>query len=287
MTFSIVACDLRTEEWGVAVASKFIAVGAVVPWLQAGVGAVATQALANTSYGPHALSLLASGMSAREALDRLIAADSGRAERQVGVIDGRGRAATHTGDECMPWAGGRTGRGYAAQGNILAGPGVVDAMADACEHAPPGPLAERLLAALAAGDGAGGDRRGKQSAALRVASPRAGYGGFNDVKVDLRVDDHAEPVLELQRLYRLHDLLFGRTPDEDQLEVTDAVEAELRDLLGRVGHPAAAGRDGLHAAMRAWVGAENLEERWIGNSRLDPVILERLREVAGAEGQPA
>jgi uncharacterized Ntn-hydrolase superfamily protein len=282
MTFSIVACDLRTEEWGVAVASKFIAVGAIVPWLQAGVGAIATQAYSNTSYGPHALALLASGMSAREALDRLIAADSGRAERQVGVIDGRARAATHTGDNCMPWAGGRTGRGYATQGNILAGPGVVDAMADAFEQASSGPLAPRLLAALAAGDAAGGDRRGKQSAALRVAAPRAGYGGFNDVKVDLRVDDHPEPVDELQRLFELHDLLFGKTPEQDQLELTGAIEAELRDLLGRVGHPAAAGSDGLREAMRTWVGAENLEERWWGNARLDPVVLERLREVAGA-----
>jgi uncharacterized Ntn-hydrolase superfamily protein len=281
MTFSIVACDLRTEEWGVAVASKFIAVGAVVPWLQAGVGAVATQAYSNTSYGPHALSLIASGMSAREALDRLIAADSGRAERQVGVIDSRARAATHTGDNCMPWAGGRTGRGYAAQGNILAGPGVIDAMADAFEQTQ-GTLARRLLAALAAGDAAGGDRRGKQSAALRVAAANAGYGGFNDVKVDLRVDDHAEPVFELQRLYDLHDLLFGKTPVEDQLEVTDAIEAELRDLLGRVGRSVGAGPDGLREAMRAWVGAENLEERWTNNDRLDPVVLERLREAAGA-----
>jgi uncharacterized Ntn-hydrolase superfamily protein len=199
------------------------------------------------------------------------------------VIDGRARAATHTGDNCMPWAGGRTGRGYAAQGNILAGPGVVDAMADAFEQGPPGPLAPRLLAALAAGDAAGGDRRGKQSAALRVAAPRAGYGGFNDAKIDLRVDDHAEPVDELRRLFVLHDTLFGTTPEEDQLPLTDELAGELRDLLGRAGHRAGAGVDGLREAMRAWVGAENLEERWRGGERVDPVVLERLREVAGAD----
>src|SRR4051794_26940118 len=281
MTFSIVACDLRAEEWGVAVASKFIAVGAVVPWLEAGVGAIATQAHSNTSYGPHGLSLMASGMSAREALDRLIAADTLRADRQVGVVDGRARAATHTGDNCMPWAGGRTGRGYAVQGNILSGPAVVDSMGDAFEQAAADPLAARLLAALAAGDAAGGDRRGKQSAALRVASARAGYGGFNDVKVDLRVDDHSEPVAELQRLYAIHDLLFGKTPDEAKLPLTEALTEELRELLGRAGYPVAAGDGGVLDAMRAWVGAENLEERWWGGEKLDPVVLERLREVAG------
>jgi uncharacterized Ntn-hydrolase superfamily protein len=183
----------------------------------------------------------------------------------------------------MPWAGGRTGRGYAVQGNILAGPAVVDAMADAFEEAPPGPLARRLLEALAAGDAAGGDRRGKQSAALRVAAPRAGYGGFNDVKVDLRVDDHAEPVAELQRLYRLHDLSFGKTPDDAKLPLTEALADELRELLGRAGYPAAPGDEGLETAMRAWVGAENLEERWWGEEKLDPVVLDRLREVAGVD----
>lgn len=200
MTFSIVGCDLRRSEWGIAVASKFLAVGAVVPWAEGGVGAIATQSYANTAYGPQGLQLMRDGSSAREVVDTLVAGDAGRAQRQVGVVDARGRSATHTGDECMAWAGGRTGRGYAAQGNILAGPGVVDGMADSFESTDGEPLDERLMAALLAGDAAGGDRRGKQSAALLIVSPGRGYAGFNDIALDLRVDDHADPLTELERL---------------------------------------------------------------------------------------
>ena len=179
MTFSIVACDVDAGQLGVAVASKFLAVGAVVPWLECEVGAIATQALANTRYGPHGLAHLRDGASAREALDALLAADAGRDDRQAGIVDARGRGATHTGLSCMPWAGGRAGPGYAVQGNILTGPDVIDAMAESFE-ASDGELADRLLLALAAGDAAGGDRRGRQSAALSVVAPGGGYGGNDD-----------------------------------------------------------------------------------------------------------
>jgi uncharacterized Ntn-hydrolase superfamily protein len=282
VTFSIAACDLDAGQWGVAVASKFLAVGSVVPWLEGGVGAVATQALANTAYGPQGLALMRSGLSAREALDQLLAADRGRADRQAGMVDARGRSATHTGESCLAWAGGRTGRGYATQGNILAGPTVVDAMAGAYEVTTGG-LAVRLLAALAAGDAAGGDRRGRQSAALAVVSPGGGYGGQNDVAVDLRVDDHADPVAELARLHGLHELLYGETSDTDKIPLEGAVAEEVRELLIRVGHPPAADEDGLETALRAWVGAENLEERWWGEDALDPIVLDHLRrQAAGA-----
>jgi len=276
VTFSIVACDLDAQEWGVAVASKFLAVGAVVPWLESGVGAVATQALANTTYGSHGLALMRAGSSAREALDSLTAADRESAHRQAGLVDGRGRSATHTGEECMAWAGGRTGRGFAVQGNILAGPAVVDDMARSFEGSD-GQLAGRLLAALAAGDAAGGDRRGRQSAALAIVSPGGGYGGFDDRVVDLRVDDHPDPVRELRRLLDIHELLSGTTPDDAKLPLQGALADEVRGLLGAAGYPPGPGADGLDAALRAWVGTENLEARWWGEDSLDPVVLEHLR----------
>jgi uncharacterized Ntn-hydrolase superfamily protein len=284
MTFSIVGCDIGAQEWGVAVASKFLAVGAVVPWAEAGAGAVATQALANTQYGPRGLVLLRGGASARETVDRLVESDPARAERQVGVVDARGRSATHTGDECLAWAGGRTGRGYAAQGNILAGPAVVDAMADSFEQSGGERLCDRLLRALAAGDAAGGDRRGRQSAAILLVSPGGGYGGLSDVAVDLRSDDHDDPVAELARLLQVHDALHGSTPDEAKLPLRGALADEVRELLACVGHEPEPGEDGIERALRSWVAAENLEERWWGEDRLDPVVLERLRVQAAAQG---
>jgi uncharacterized Ntn-hydrolase superfamily protein len=280
VTFSIVGRDARAGQMGVAVASKFLAVGAVVPWLEAEVGAIATQALANTRYGPDGLDLLREGASARETLDALLAADPQRDDRQAGIVDARGRGATHTGQSCMPWAGGRTGLGYAVQGNILAGPEVVDAMADAYE-ASSGDLAERLLLALAAGDAAGGDRRGRQSAALAVVAPGGGYGGNDDSLVDLRVDDHADPVLELRRLYAIHVLLTGTTPEEDKLTLSGQLADEVRDLLARAGYPSEPGEEGLGEALRAFVGVENLEARWWHEARLDPVVLAHLRTRAG------
>lgn len=201
-TFSIVGYDPDAKEWGVAVASKFLAVGSVVPWAQAGVGAVATQSFANVTYGPKGLELMGKGKAADDAVKELTAADDGREQRQVGVVDAEGRPATFTGKKCLAWAGGKTGKHCAAQGNILAGPEVVDAMVKSFEESK-GPLAWRLMAALQAGDDAGGDKRGKQSAAVYVAKKNGGYGGLNDRSIDFRVDDHKEPIPELARVLAL------------------------------------------------------------------------------------
>ncbi len=200
-TFSIAACDTSAGIWGVAVASKFFSVGSVVPWTTAG-GAVATQAQANTTFGPRGLDHLARGLTAQEALDVMIRGDENRSHRQVGIVDSNGNAATYTGAECQNWAGGKSGFGYACQGNILTGPEVVDAMAKAFESTP-GYLGDRMLAALDAGDAAGGDSRGRQSAAIQLSKAGAGYGGGNNLLCDLRVDDHAQPFQELHRLYTL------------------------------------------------------------------------------------
>jgi uncharacterized Ntn-hydrolase superfamily protein len=275
VTFSLVACDLEARQWGVVVASKFLAVGAVVPWAQAEVGAVATQASANVSYGPRGLELLAAGATAQETLDRLMADDPGGPERQIGVVDAAGGSATYTGPECFDWAGGRAGAGYAAQGNLLAGAPVVAALAGTFEGTE-GPLVERLLASLAAADAAGGDRRGRQSAAVIVREVDGGYGGGTDILVDLRVDDHTDPVTELQRLYAIQDLLFGRTP-EDQLIPVEQVQAELSELLAKVGRPGP-----VEHGLREWAGMENLEER-LYDGRVDPVVLRALRERAEAQ----
>jgi uncharacterized Ntn-hydrolase superfamily protein len=281
VTFSIVACDTAARQWGVAVASKFLAVGGVVPFLEAEVGAIATQALANTRYGPDGLAHLRAGLSAGDALAAVLAADDGRDDRQAGFVDAAGAASSFTGERCMSWAGGRTGPGYAAQGNILTGPEVVDAMAAAYE-AGDGPLAERLLVALTAGDLAGGDRRGRQSAAIAVVARAGGYGGNDDSLVDLRVDDHPDPVPELRRLLAIHTLLTGTTPEEQKLPLEGALADEVRSLLGRAGYAAGDGEDGLQEALRAFVGSENLEARWWREDRLDPVVLAHLRTLAGA-----
>ena len=270
MTFSLVACDRDQGQWGVVVASKFLAVGAIVPWAQAETGAVATQAFANLPYGPDGLELLASGATAQETIDRLTGADADFQERQIGVVDAAGGSASFTGTGCFDWAGGRTGDGYAAQGNLLAGPEVVAALAETFESTE-GPLVERMLAALQAGDEAGGDRRGRQSAAVVVRQAGGGYGGNNDLLIDLRVDDHPDPVTELQRLYAIQNLLFGRTPEE-QLIPIEQVHAELSDLLERLGY----GAD-IDAGLRTWAGMENLEER-LSPGRIDPVLLRVLRE---------
>jgi uncharacterized Ntn-hydrolase superfamily protein len=276
VTFSLVACDLEAREWGVAVASKFLAVGAVVPWGEGEVGAVATQSYANVTFGPDGLTALRSGASAAEAMQRLLAPDPDREQRQVGIVDGQGRGATFTGGECFDWAGGRIGDCYAAQGNILTGADVVDALADTFS-ATAGPLAERLLAALMAADQAGGDSRGRQSASMIVRKQDAGYGGNNDILVDLRVDDHPDPVTELARLYEIHDLLFGRTP-EDQLIPLEQVQAEVGSRLGSLGF------DGqLEPALAAWAGGENLEER-LAPGTIDPVVLRILRELTAEPG---
>jgi len=212
-TFSIVARDAKTGDLGIAVASKFLAVGAVVPWAKAGVGAIATQSYANVKYGPEGLALLADGKGAPEALDALTKEDARRDRRQAGIVDAKGSAATYTGARCFAWAGGKTGDGWAAQGNILVGESVVDAMGEAFDKARAkgdGELADWLMTALAAGDAAGGDKRGRQSAALLVVRDKGGYEGGNDRYIDLRVDDHAKPVEDLARLLALHWKVFGR-----------------------------------------------------------------------------
>src|SRR6266704_3427543 len=235
-TYSIVACDLDARQWGVAVQSKFLAVGSVVPWAEPHVGAIATQSYANPRYGPDGLALLREGHSAAEVVELLTAADEGRAERQVGVVDARGGAATFTGEACHDWAGGRTGNGYAAQGNILVSQETVDALAVTFEQNGHLSLAERLIECLAAAQAAGGDRRGQQSSALLVVQQDAGYAGLSHVVVDLRVDDHEHPISELQRLHGLHNEIFGVTPPEDWIPVDDALAAELGDRLARLGY---------------------------------------------------
>jgi uncharacterized Ntn-hydrolase superfamily protein len=273
-TYSLVACDLERGEWGVVVQSKFLAVGAAVPWAEPDVGALATQALANLRYGPDGMALLREGASAEEVVRRLTDADEGRNDRQLGVVDRDGEAATYTGSSCLEWAGGVTGNGYAAQGNILVSEETVTALAETFETSA-GPLAERLLEALGAAQAAGGDRRGQQSAALLVVRKDGGYLGMSDVLVDLRVDDHSAPIEELTRIYNLHDLLFGETPKEEWLEVDEQLAAELRDRLDRLGYEGKA----LPEAFETWAGTENLEDRVDGVDRLDPVVLAELRKL--------
>jgi uncharacterized Ntn-hydrolase superfamily protein len=272
-TYSIVACDLVAGQWGVATQSKFLAVGSVVPWAEANVGAVATQSYANPSYGPDGLRLLRDGLSAEETATRLTEADEGRDQRQLGIVDGRGGAATYTGTGCHDWAGGRTGPCFAAQGNILVSVTTVDALAETFEATAGKPLAERLLDCLAAAQAAGGDKRGQQSAALLVVEENAGYAGLTDTLVDLRVDDYPRPIEELRRLFGIHQALFGRTPREEWVEVDAVLTAELRERLTQLGYD-----EELSAAFARWSGSENLEERVDGVERIDPVVLRALRE---------
>jgi uncharacterized Ntn-hydrolase superfamily protein len=263
-TFSIVACDLDAGDLGIAVASKFLACGAVVPWASAGAGAVATQSYSNTAYGPDGIRLMRDGLSASEALARLLAGDPDRELRQVGLADARGGAAAHTGAGCHAWAGHEVGAGVACQGNLLVGQETVAVMA-ATFRAAAGPLSDRLLAALAAGEGAGGDRRGRQASALHVVRQKGGYGGMNDVLVDLRVDDHADPVNELRRLLGLHHLYFGSSPASEKIAIEGGVLMELKGMMRVAGHyrgDAAAVWDAATArALDAFVATENLEER--------------------------
>ncbi len=231
-TYSICACDLERGEWGVAVQSKFLAVGSVVSWAEAGVGAIATQAYANPRFGPEGLALMREGMRARDVTDHLLNSDPGYKDRQFGLVDSHGDASNFTGADCFPWAGGRTGLGYAAQGNILVSEETVDALADTFESSQ-GPLAERLIGCLGAAQTAGGDRRGQQSAALLVVSKGGGYGGMSDVSVDLRVDDHPRPIAELERLYGLHHLYFGETPEEEWLKVDRKLTTRADRASGR------------------------------------------------------
>jgi uncharacterized Ntn-hydrolase superfamily protein len=307
MTYSIVARDPATGDLAVAVQSKFLAVGAVVPWARAGVGAIATQAFANVAWGPDALATMARGASARQALTALVDADEMRDERQVGIVDAAGGPASHTGGGCFAWAGGRTGDGYAAQGNILAGPAVVDALAERFE-AGGLPFPELLVACLADADAAGGDRRGRQSAALLVVRAGGGYGGNNDRWIDLHVEDHADPIGELGRILALHRLYFEHPSAGDLLPLDEALAAELRARLGsiRVGPGSPAGvvyermsggppedwrpavgeprplPEGWDAAWQRalvdWMAVENLEERTAAMGWIDPRVVAFLRQ---------
>jgi uncharacterized Ntn-hydrolase superfamily protein len=270
-TYSIVACDLEAGQWGVSVQSKFLSVGSVVPWAEPHVGAIATQAYANPRYGPNGLELLRQGLSAGEVVDRLTSEDDGRDHRQLGIVDRQGRAATYTGKECMDWAGGRTGEGYAAQGNILVNKETVDAMAETFEGSS-SPLAVRLIDCLAAAQEAGGDSRGQQSSALLVVERDGGYARMSDTVVELRVEDHERPIEELRRIYTLHDEIFGKTPRKMWLDVDDELAVELRERLATLGY---AGE--LEDAFVQWTGKENLEDRVDGIEQIDPVVLEALR----------
>jgi uncharacterized Ntn-hydrolase superfamily protein len=268
MTFSIVARSADGESWGVAVASKFLAVGAVVPAAVAQVGAIATQADANVAYKGIALAHLDEGATAPVALQRLLEEDEGRDDRQVGIVDVDGNAASHTGHACLEWAGGVIGEGYAIQGNCLAGAEVVEAMEQAWQASDQdAPLADRLLLALAAGDVAGGDRRGRQSAALLVVREGAGYGGGDDLDVDLRVDDHPAPIDELVRLLDLNELYLTASTEDERVPVTPELEAELEAFARGAGLP----------SFLAWVGTENYEMRvapdlaWVDQRVLDLV----------------
>ena len=276
MTFSIVAMD-DNGSWGVAVASKFLAVGAAVPTVRAGVGAVATQAMANLRFGPDGIELLEQGRDAQQVVDALMAGDDEREHRQLGIVDARGGSATATGASCMDWAGGVSGPGYAIQGNILTGENVVNDMERAWLSNSGSPLAVRLLAVLRAGDAAGGDRRGRQSASILVGRRGAGYGGGSDIEVDLRVDDHADPVTELQRLFGIHELLFGKPTNTVPLSGESA--NRLRAALDALGYD----DPDLEAALFTCAGVENLEERLVPGE-LDPVVLSYLEGLVNERG---
>ncbi len=279
-TFSIVAADPAQSEIGIAVQSKFLAVGAVVPWVASRAGAIATQAWANTSFGPRALELLELGEPPEQVAQRLIAGDDGADDRQFGIVAPDGRAATFTGARCIAWAGGIAGDGFAVQGNCLAWPGVVDAMASTFRGAS-GTLADRLLTALAAGQREGGDKRGQQSAALVVCKPGGGYGGFNDRYVDLRVDDHATPIAELSRLLELHKLYHFRAAPQDVLTIDDALGREIVGQLVRVRalarHDEGPFDDEARAALVAFMHVENLENRVRSDGNVDRQTLNYLR----------
>ncbi|MFQ5946055.1 MAG: DUF1028 domain-containing protein [Anaerolineae bacterium] len=283
-TFSIVAYDAEAEAWGVAVQSKFLAVGAVVPWARAGVGALATQAWANLSYGPDGLHLLHQGLSAEEVVDRLVSPDDDRGQRQLGVIDAKGGAAAFTGEECLDWAGHVTGDGYTCQGNILAGEAVVADMASVYEESG-GDLADRLLRALEAGQAAGGDSRGKESASLLVVKEGGSYGGWLDRMVDLRVDDHPDPIPELARILDLHRLYLGETSPEDVIDIDAALARELQSMMTRKGYYSdeidGVWQGGTVESFRRFAGVENLEERLQDGPRIDRVVLDFLRERFG------
>lgn len=277
-TFSIVAHDAKTGEIGVAVQSKFLAVGSVVPWVRADAGAVATQSWANTTFGPKGLALLNLDIHPDEVIRTLLSNDEGRETRQIGIVDTRGRSATFTGRDCFEWAGGICGEGYAAQGNILAASAVVDGLVRGIQTK--GKLAERMLRALSLAQEAGGDRRGMQGAALYIAKANGGYGGFNDRYIDLRVDDHPSPISELGRLLHLQELYFGRTKDEDILPLSGQTLTEVRELLLAHGYQPGTGEtydEVTQSQLRAYFLTENFDDRWSEDPVIDAQVLDYMR----------
>ncbi|MDX8343229.1 DUF1028 domain-containing protein [Rossellomorea sp. YZS02] len=275
MTYSIVGYDPEEKEWGIAVQSKFLGVGSVVPFAKAGVGAVATQSYANTSYGPHALQLMSEGKTAEEALEIITKDDPERPLRQVGLIDAGGNPATFTGEGCYDWAGGQTGKHFAAQGNILVDKNTVKAMAETFESTT-GSLAERLLQALNAGQEAGGDSRGMQSAALLVVKENGGYGGFNDRYIDLRVDDHTSPIKELKRVYQLHQLYFKESDAGRVVLLEGNIHDEVERELSRLGY--AKEKQSLYQNLKDYLHTENFEMREQEENYIDLDVLDYMKK---------
>lgn len=278
MTFSIVGYDPKEKEWGIAVQSKFLGVGAVVPFAKAGVGAVATQSYANTAYGPEALQLFSEGKSAEEVIEIITSRDEERDLRQVGVIDANGNAASFTGEKCYDWAGGVTGEHFATQGNILVDEQTVQAMARTFQETS-GTLAERLLAALNAGQATGGDSRGQQSAALLVVKESGGYGGYNDRFIDLRVDDHPEPIKELIRVFGLQQLYFAPPKPERIATIEGHVKEELVTCLRRHGYlDLYVDEESLHKALTRYIHTENFEARELEHGKIDLDVLDYMKK---------
>jgi uncharacterized Ntn-hydrolase superfamily protein len=278
MTFSIVGYDPEEKEWGIAVQSKFLGVGAVVPFAKAGVGAVATQSYANNAYGPEALQLFSEGKSAEEVIEIITSRDEHKDFRQVGVIDANGKSATFTGEKCYDWAGGIAGDHFAAQGNILVDEKTVQTMADTFQTTS-GSLAERLLKALDAGQAAGGDSRGQQSAALLVVKEAGGYGGYNDRLIDLRVDDHPEPIKELIRVFGLQQLYFAPPKQERIAMIQGDVKDELVESLRVNGYlEELVDEDSLHNALTRYIHTANFEARELERGKIDLDVLDFMKK---------
>lgn len=282
-TFSIVGYDPEAKEWGVAVQSKFLGVGALVPWAKAGVGAIATQSWCNTSFGPEGLKLLEEGLSAEKVLEKLLENDEQKEYRQVGIVDANGIGATFTGKECFNWAGGIAGENFACQGNILVNPETVEALADTFKNTK-GDLAERLVAALDSAQSAGGDSRGKQSAALLVVKEKGGYGGFNDRYIDLRVDDHVEPIKELKRLLDLYKLYFYKTKPGNLVKIEGELILEIKEALKKTGYfdgeISEKFDDQFKDGLKRFYLTENFDERYREDDNIDIEVLAFLRELA-------
>jgi uncharacterized Ntn-hydrolase superfamily protein len=283
-TFSIVAYDFMNGDLGVAVESKFPAVGAVVPWARARVGAIATQASVNVAYGPKGLELLKKRMSAEQALRELTADDAQKEVRQAAIVDANGQVAAHTGGKCMEWAGHVTGKGYSCQGNILVGSKVVESMARAYEQTD-GDLVDRLIAAISAGQAAGGDRRGQQSAAILVVREKGGYEGFTDHYVDLRVDEHTRPIEELKRVLSVYDMtMLSREEPENLLTIdqklTTTIQRDLKKLGLYTGPVTGDLDDPTKKALEDWVNINNFENRMHEPGRIWKSILNYMEEMA-------